>query len=197
MKRVLTFLGIVLLFVAIPGIARAHAELESSTPTDGEALSAAPAEVSLTFGEDLLPDFVNVVATDAAGAVTELTVTSIDGPTATMAWPPTLAGGDWRVDYRVVSQDGHPVEGSIAFSYPATSPSPTASPTTSPTSATPTPQPTSQSPAPAPTSAEPSPTTSPAVDESPTSPGWIIAGIAVLVLVIIAVVGLVVRRRSP
>lgn len=195
MKRVLTFLGIVLLFVAIPGIARAHAELESSTPADGEVLSAAPAEVSLTFGEELLPDFVNVVATDAAGAVTELTVTSIDGPTATMAWPVDLPGGDWRVDYRVVSQDGHPVEGSIAFSYPATSP--TASPTASPTSATPAPDPTSQSPTPAPTSAEPSPTTTPAADESPTSPGWIIAGVAVLVLVIIAVVGLVVRRRSP
>lgn len=189
-----------LLAVTAPGVALAHSDLEASTPFDGEVLSAAPTEVTLTFNEDLLPDFVNVVAQDAGGAVTELALVSVDGPTAVVAWPADLPGGQWRVDYRVVSQDGHPVEGAISFSYPAASPSPSSAsptPTPTPTSESPTPVPTTATPTPIPTSASASPTDSPAPDDSPTNTGWIIAGIVVLVLVVVTVIGVAVRRRDP
>ena len=194
MKRVIVLLGILLIALTAPGLARAHSDLESTSPADGERLSAAPTELTFVFSEELLPDFVNFVAVDAAEQTTELTVTGVDGATAVIAWPAALPGGEWRVEYRVVSQDGHPVTGHISFSYPAESPSPSSS-SPAPT-ATPTPTPTSASPAPQSSSAAPSPSASPAADESPTSPGWMIALIAVGILVIIAIVGLVARRRT-
>ena len=192
-KRVVPLVVLLLLvLVAGGGIAQAHSELVSTTPEDGQVLDAPPTELTFTFNEDLLPDFVNFVATDPGGQVLELAVSGVNGPTATVAWPAEAPGGEWRVDYRVVSQDGHPVDGGITFSYAAESPSPT------PTSAAPSPAPTTSSaePAPAPTSAEPSPTVAPTSDSSGLSAGWIIAIIAVVAIVIIAIVGLLARRRS-
>lgn len=192
MKRLIAVVGMLLLVVLSAGVAQAHSELVSTTPEDGQVLDAPPTELTFTFNEDLLPDFVNVVATDPGGQVVELAVSGVSGPTATVAWPAQAPGGEWRVDYRVVSQDGHPVEGSIAFAYAATSPTP------SPTSAAPSPAPTTSSaePAPEPTSAQPSPSVTPASESSGLSSGWLIAIIAVVAIVVIAVIGLLARRRS-
>ena len=192
MKRLIALFGMLLLVVMGAGVAQAHSELVSTTPEDGQVLDAPPTELTFTFNEDLLPDFVNFVATDPSGQVVELAVSGVSGPTATVAWPSEAPGGEWRVDYRVVSQDGHPVEGSMTFAYAATSPTP------SPTSAAPSPEPTTSSaePTPEPTSAEPSPTVAPASDSSGLSTGWIIAIIAVVAIVVIAIVGLLARRRS-
>ncbi len=173
----------------------AHSELVSSDPADGAALDAPPTTVSFTFNEDLLPDFVRFIATDPAGQTGDLPVGSVEGPTATISWPAGAPAGEWTISYRVVSQDGHPIEGGITFNYSAASPSPSpSSPSPSPTSAAPTsPSPTSA----APTSVAPSPSTSPAADTGGGTSGVLIAALAVGAIVIVAaVVALVARRRT-
>jgi len=146
-------------------------------------LDAPPTTVSFTFNEPLMPDFVRFVATDPSGQTGDVPVSAVDGPTALIDWPADAPAGEWTVSYRVVSQDGHPIEGGITFSYAAASPSPT------PTSAAPT--------SAAPTSAAPSPSTSPAADTSGGTSGLLIAGLAVGVIVIVGVViALVARRRT-
>ena len=172
--------------------ALAHSDLVSSDPADGAVLATPPTTVSFTFNEDLLPDFVRFIATDPSGQTGDLPVSAVDGPTATMDWPTGAPAGEWTVSYRVVSQDGHPIEGGITFAYDAPAPSPSS------TSAAPTASPTSAAPTPSPTSAAPSPTISPAADTSSGGLGaWAIAGI---VLVVLAGVGIViaflVRRRA-
>lgn len=177
--------------VAAP--AQAHSELVSTDPADGAVLDAPPTIVSFTFNEPLMPDFVRFIGTDPSGNTGDLPVSSVEGPTATIAWPASAPGGEWTVSYRVVSQDGHPIEGGITFSYAD------ASPTASPTSAAPTSAaPTSQAPTSAePTSAVPSPSTSPAADSNSGQSGLLIAGLAVGLIVIAGVViGLVARRRA-
>ena len=192
MKRAYALVVLLLLLFVGGGVAQAHSELVSSSPADGQVLDAPPTEVTFTFNEDLLPDFVNFVATNADGDVTELVVSGLNGPTVVLAWPPQAPGGEWQIDYRVVSADGHPVDGSITFSYVAESPSPT------PTPSTPSPSPTTSSatPEPAPTSAKPSPSAVPASESSGPSTGWIIAIVGVGALIGIVVVGLVARRRA-
>lgn len=196
MKRTLTAAALAVALLT-PGAmlapaALAHSELVSSDPADGATLDAPPQTVSFTFNEALMPDFVRFIGTDPSGATGDLPVSSVDGPTATIEWPAGAPGGEWRVNYRVVSQDGHPIEGGITFTYAA------ASPTASPTSAAPTSAaPTSAAPTPAPTSALPSPSTSPAADTSEGSSGLLIAGLAVGAIVIVGVViALVARRRA-
>lgn len=197
MKRAFLLIVSLFLVVLMPGVAQAHSQLVSTSPEDGSVLSQAPTEVVFEFNEPLLPDFLNFIAVDASGQTTELVVTAVQDATATLAWPAAFPGGDWKVEYRIVSEDGHPVSGAISFSYPATSPSPTSA---APTSASP--APTSASPAPTSASPEtpsavPSPTASPASDSTGGSnTAWIIAGVGVGILVIIAVVGVIARRRA-
>ena len=144
MKRILAA-GALAVAMLTPGAllapaALAHSELVSSDPADGATLDAPPTTVSFTFNEALMPDFVRFVGTDPSGATGDLPVSSVEGPTATIDWPADAPAGEWRVNYRVVSQDGHPIEGGITFTYDGPSPSPTGALPTSaaPTSAAPT-----------------------------------------------------------
>lgn len=121
-------LALGLLMVAAP--AHAHSELLSSTPADGEVLTSAPPMISLQFNEAISPAGLQVVAQGPQGSV-ELGTPVIDGATVQVPWPSDAVGGDYRVAYRVVSADGHPIDGSIGFSYPvvtATAETPAASP---------------------------------------------------------------------
>ena len=199
MKRFLiplvTLLAVLCGVVAWAGSASAHADLVSSSPQDGAVLDAPPTELVFTFNEPLLPDFVRFIATSPDGQTGDLIITGVDGPTATITWPAGAAAGDWSVSYRVVSQDGHPIEGGITFSYAA--PEPTASPTT----AAPTPEPTTASPTTAsPTSAAPtptaSPTVSPAADTGTGTSVWVIIALVAIAIFAIGMIVLVVRRRS-
>jgi methionine-rich copper-binding protein CopC len=177
---------------AVAPVAQAHSELISTDPADGAVLDAPPTTVSFTFNETLMPDFVRFVGTDPSGQTGDLPVSSVEGPTATIDWPATAPAGEWRVSYRVVSQDGHPIEGGITFTYAG------ASPTPAPTSAAPTSaEPTSAAPtSAAPTTAAPSPSTSPAADSTSGTSGLLIAGLAVGAIIIGVVLALVARRRT-
>lgn len=129
--------------------ALAHTDLLSSTPENGAVLSELPAEVDLIFSEDLLPETVNVSVSDAAGTAVRIAAPTVNGPEVTFpwpGWPPGATGDQWSVNYRVVSQDGHPVSGSITFTAPPP-PAPSALATAAPASA--------PAPAPAPVPAVP------------------------------------------
>lgn len=186
---VLSALSLLLGAMLIASPAQAHTDLVSSSPADGATLDAAPRELTFTFSEDLLPDFVTFVASAEGVDGGELRVTGVDGPTATLAWPADAPGGEWRVDFRVVSQDGHPIEGGITFSYADASPSPTSASPAATSSAAATASPTAESPT-------PSPTTSPASSETTAPNTWLIAlGAAALIAVVVGII-VVVRRRS-
>jgi copper resistance protein C len=119
----------VLLLVGLAPAVSAHTELILSTPEDGAVLDAVPSEVTLTFSEPLIPDAVTISVQDTTGLVITVADPVIDGSDVTIAWPPGLQGSAFDVNYRVVSQDGHPVSGKISFTTPATDvPSTPASP---------------------------------------------------------------------
>lgn len=96
--------------------ARAHAELESSDPEDGATLASAPASISFTFGEELLLEGNAVTLTDvAADTRLEVGPVVVDGDTVSVEWPGSSPAGEFRAAYRVVSADGHPINGTITF----------------------------------------------------------------------------------
>lgn len=119
MKRLLASLAIV---VAVLGFsataASAHTDLVSSTPKDGATLDAAPTQIVLTFNEELLEDTVKVVAKSKTGDVNVLSdVAQASGTKVEVPWPADAPGDEYELSYRIVSADGHPVTGSITFSY--------------------------------------------------------------------------------
>ena len=123
----LAVLATVLLGAAMllaPAPAHAHDSLISSDPADGATLETSPEQITLTYSADVLEvsPVVQISESDS-GEPVELTPV-IDGPTVTAEIPEPLAAGTHTVQWRVVSSDGHPIEGSFTFTV-ETGPEPT------------------------------------------------------------------------
>jgi len=169
--------------------ASAHSQLLSSSPAPGEAVET-PTTVTFVFNEALIDAGTEVSVTDAAGEVLPLTP-SYPEPTTVSVELPRLPDGAATVAWRVVSADGHPIEGvlDIVVANPP-EPSPSPEPSTSP----------EPSPSPEPSTASPSPSPSPevtdtALDEASGGlPVWLVIALAVIVVAAIGA-AVVVRRR--
>ncbi|MGH3741218.1 MAG: copper resistance CopC family protein [Micromonosporaceae bacterium] len=91
--------------------AYAHVSLVSSDPKDDARLGKPPAEVTLVFNEQLDPALTKVsVAVDGTVVAT---TPQVNGSKITV--PLQGERGRYRVAYRVVAGDGHPVEDMIEF----------------------------------------------------------------------------------
>jgi copper transport protein len=114
------FAAFMLLFaLSLSGQVFAHAALISSAPADGDVLATAPKSLSLTFTEPVSPLVLKLITPDGtATPLTDFTVrdTTVEIPLATA--PET---GTSVLSWRVVSEDGHPIGGSIVFSIGAPS----------------------------------------------------------------------------
>lgn len=98
----------------------AHAELETSNPEANSVIGAAPGVVSLTFGEKLMvmegEEAANQVqVTDSSNARVDNGDFQVTGEVLTVSLKPDLADDTYKVTYRVVSEDGHPIEGVYEF----------------------------------------------------------------------------------
>lgn len=91
-----------------------HAQLLSSTPADGDILAQPPTQAALTYNEDINPEFAQIVITDSTGRAVPVQP-EVTGPTVVVPLPTDLPAGEVAVRYRVVSRDGHPIAGQIAF----------------------------------------------------------------------------------
>ncbi|MGN8245067.1 copper resistance CopC family protein [Cellulomonas soli] len=191
--------AIVSLAVAAP--ATAHDQLLSTSPADGEVLTVAPSQLTLEFSADVLDLSTAVVLTPAGGTPTDL-VTSIDGPTVTAALPADLPSGTYTVAWRVVSADGHPIEGTFGYVVDDPSRPPAAAPTATPTTSATEPAETESTSPQDPTSATPTATAtlgqgSPSTDAPAVSTGvWVGLGLVLAVVVVVVVAVLRRRRRT-
>lgn len=167
--------GLVLLLGAGP--ASAHTRLQSSDPADGTSVPTAPARVSLTFNEDMQVGFSTVTLIGPDGAAYQTGDVAADGGTVSTALLPLGPAGRYEIGYRVVSEDGHPVTGSVAFTL--TAPGPAAAVAVPTTAAAPSSGPATSSADPAPAAAS-----APAAPEGGGAPVWPwIVGAVVLVAV--------------
>ena len=107
----------VLALTFIPGIASAHAILESSSPEASALLATSPKEIRLDFDEQVeatLGD-VRVYDSEQREVSKSKTVRSASDTSVVTAEVSTLQNGVYVVVWRVVSADGHPVAGAFPF----------------------------------------------------------------------------------
>ena len=100
--------------------ASAHAELEASNPIADSVIGAMPAQIELSFGEILMvvegsAEANQVTVSDAKGNRVDDKKTVVADRMASVGVAPGAAEGVYTVAYRVVSEDGHPIEGSFKF----------------------------------------------------------------------------------
>lgn len=116
--RKLLALGLVicsLLVATTP--AEAHAQLVKSNPKMSAVLYKAPISVMLTFDDELL----DVATSNVVQVFSDKNrrvdggATKVQGATVSTTLKKNLAIGRYRVVYRVLSADGHPVSASYYF----------------------------------------------------------------------------------
>jgi methionine-rich copper-binding protein CopC len=157
--------------VLLAPTASAHSDLAGTTPANGAVIGTAPDSIVLEFNEEPLDSLVDVVITDAKGAVVAMDTAEAAGTEVLVPWPGFLSAGDYTVAYRVVSADGHPVTGTFTFTYTGGASTDTA-----------------------PAIDEAAAADVLADVEQPTSNLSLILGVAALIIAVVAVIGL--RRRA-
>lgn len=111
---VVTVVAALLLLLTV-GTAAAHSRLEGSDPPDGASLAAGPTKVSLRFNEQVQQGFATVTVVGPGNTAWQDGATTTAGDTVSVAVKPLGPAGVYRIGYRVVSEDGHPVTGSVSF----------------------------------------------------------------------------------
>lgn len=102
--------------LAACGPAAAHSLLLESSPAAGATLTAGPPRLVLRFNNRLEHRLSRVRLVDEHGGSRPLILTVADtGVDRLTAAVPPLAPGTYRVDWRVLSTDGHIVDGSFSF----------------------------------------------------------------------------------
>ncbi|AGZ41096.1 copper homeostasis periplasmic binding protein CopC [Actinoplanes friuliensis] len=115
MRKALAALAAVVIVLLPAAPAWAHAQLVSADPAEDASLARAPASVTLTFSERLNPEFTTIVVSDAARQRIPAAAPTVDAGKGTVSLTQPLSNGAYTVAYRVVSVDGHTVQGSYPF----------------------------------------------------------------------------------
>ncbi|MFD5752131.1 copper resistance protein CopC [Streptomyces sp. NPDC127033] len=94
--------------------AAAHTELTGATPADGSSVASLPERVRLTFSDPMSRKYAKVSLTGPRGAAL-VGEPEVDGEDVAVRPAPSSPPGRYRIGYRVVSADGHPVSGVLSF----------------------------------------------------------------------------------
>ncbi|MER7994844.1 copper resistance CopC family protein [Micromonospora chalcea] len=184
------FTAALLLVPATP--AAAHNSLQEATPARDARLTTAPTQVTLRFLQRLNPAFTTITLRDSTDRQVPASAPVVDGATGTVTIEEPLANGTYTVAYRVVSRDGHPVQGSYRF----TVADPAAPPAAAPSPATPSPAASADVSAGAAAGADASPASADAsADADDGLPVGLLAGGAVAAVAAAGVTALLLRRR--
>lgn len=184
------------LTLAAPVTAQAHDQLLSSTPAADDRLTFAPESVELVYSSEVIALGVIALVVDDSGRDWVEAEPTVDGTTVTVPLADGLDGGDYRIQWRVVSSDGHAISGEIPFAVELAAAAPTSTKGASPSASATESAPVAASSAPS-VLAETSDASAAQADNTASSgPTWtiIVVGGAMAVLAVAA--GLVWRRRN-
>ncbi len=116
-RRVTSFLaGGLLVAVVAATPALAHSFLVEATPSSKDHVATSPKTIKLRFGGGVEPKYSKLTVENAEGKVLgEGSIGTPDKPRELSMESPELAPGKYVVRYRVLSTDGHVVEGNYEF----------------------------------------------------------------------------------
>ena len=99
---------------SLSAAALAHSELRSTEPANGATLAAPPERMEFRFNERV--QFTALRLRRAGGQELALPerIAIRESDRASIRLP-SLAAGDYRVEWRAISADGHPVGGTVTF----------------------------------------------------------------------------------
>lgn len=101
------------LILIIPFSVQAHTTLMSSTPAEGENITEPLKEVQLAFGTEI--EEGSTMTIEGESESYEFDSIAITGDSMAGEFSETLANGSYRILWNIIGEDGHPIEGEVAF----------------------------------------------------------------------------------
>ena len=124
--------GVAVVAMATPAFA--DTELDGSSPTDGESLGA-PRQIVLSFTEHVTLPANPITVTGGNGASWTVGKATATGPLVTAPVRQVGPAGPYTLKYKVTSEDGDAITGTISFTIVTTSAAPAPKITTPPSTA--------------------------------------------------------------
>ncbi|MEM9813339.1 MAG: copper resistance CopC family protein [Pseudomonadota bacterium] len=106
--------GAVALALLVAAPVSAHSRKTGTDPADGAVLDVAPETIRMDFDQPIAITMIRL--TDGSGA--ELPVAQNKSLKKVMTFeavPPNLSAGTYTIEWRGLSDDGHPVQGTFSF----------------------------------------------------------------------------------
>ena len=119
MKKLIHYLFVGLLIAINIPSANAHAQLDSSYPAKNQVIYRIPTFIWLEFDGNLISfgekSIHRLVVTNSKNQKVSVGKVIVGGPRISTKIKAVLPPGKYLISYRIVSEDGHPVEGSFSF----------------------------------------------------------------------------------
>jgi copper resistance protein C len=110
------------------GPASAHTSLISTAPEANESLTELPTQIVIIADGSIQEPGTAIVVTGPDGSRVDDGSTQVEGSSVLVGLGPSTQSGTYTVNYRLVAEDGHALEGSYGFAV-AGEPTPTPTPT--------------------------------------------------------------------
>ncbi|KRF51483.1 hypothetical protein ASG97_06170 [Bacillus sp. Soil745] len=106
---------LLLLFILFSKQALAHTSLEDSTPKDGEVITEPIQELTLIFATKVEQNS-RISVSNSNGEPVKLGNFVIEEEEMWANFLQPLKNGNYKVDWKIIGADGHPIEGTFSFS---------------------------------------------------------------------------------
>ncbi|WP_260288249.1 copper resistance CopC/CopD family protein [Peribacillus aracenensis] len=120
MKKYLWLVVSLFSLLLYPAMAFGHATVISSNPSPNEAMDTLPEKISIQFSENIQPSFHSLEVFSQGGDKVQIHDSKISEQSEKILeakWKGTIDEGIYYIKWRVVSSDGHPIEGTIPFQF--------------------------------------------------------------------------------
>lgn len=117
MKRMIWLMVCLIGLMSLPEMTSAHAYLKQSNPSVNTELETSPKNISLVFSEPIQPAFhhIEIFGEDGNAELHESFIPEDDETKLIAKLKQDLGKGTYTIKWRVISSDGHPIEGTIPF----------------------------------------------------------------------------------
>jgi methionine-rich copper-binding protein CopC len=120
MKKIFASLATIAILLSSTESAVAHAQIITTVPKSNSTIRTLPTFVYIDFDGNLL-DFAeginSIQVTDSKGKRVDTKKNLLGGSRLSTTLKSGIKPGKYKVSYRIVSEDGHPVNGSFSFTY--------------------------------------------------------------------------------
>ncbi|CAM4421660.1 copper resistance CopC family protein [Paenibacillus tarimensis] len=116
MKRYLnSMLLLILACIILPVTAEAHTGLKSSVPASGETVQTELSTIEMVFNTKI-EDLSSFDLLSEDNEKVPLQEVSVEGTVMTGTLNEALPSGSYKIEWKIVGEDGHPIKGEIPFS---------------------------------------------------------------------------------